>query len=151
MAEQREMVEVYLEVCHPEAKVPCYARPQDAGMDLYAVEDTLIKPGQTVIVRTGLKLAIPPGYEIQIRPRSGMSLKTPLRVANSPGTIDAGYRDEVGIIMHNTSQEEEYLIKKGDRVAQLVLQRVPGIQWVSVANVLEIGENRSGGFGSSGR
>lgn len=151
MGEQREMVKVYLEVCHPEAKVPCYARPQDAGMDIYAVEDMAIKPGQTAIVRTGLKMAIPPGYEIQIRPRSGMSLKTPLRLANSPGTIDAGYRDEVGIIMHNTSQEEEYLIKKGDRVAQMVLQKVPGIQWVPIENVQDIGQNRGGGFGSSGR
>ncbi len=151
MTEQREMIAVYLEVCHPEAKVPCYARLQDAGMDLYAVEDTPVKPGQTVIVRTGLKMAVPSGYELQICPRSGMSLNTFLRVANSPGTIDSGYRDEVGIIMHNTSQEKEYLIKKGDRVAQMVLQKVPGIQWIPVDDILEIGGNRGGGFGSSGR
>lgn len=150
MEKERELVEVYLEVCHPEAKRPSYARSGDAGMDLYAVEDMVLKPGQTVIVRTGLKVAIPSGYELQIRPRSGLSLKTPLRVANSPGTIDAGYRDEVGIIIDNLSSEEEYRIKKGDRVAQLVLQKVPQIQWVPVKSVEEIGENRGGGFGSSG-
>jgi len=79
-----------------------------------------------------------------------MSLQTPLRVANSPGTIDAGYRDEVGIIMYNTSQSQEYQIKKGDRVAQMVLQKVPQIHWVSVKSVQEIGIDRGGGFGSSG-
>ncbi len=151
MSEQRERVEIYLEVCHPEAKKPCYARAGDAGMDLYAVENILIKPGQTVLVRTGLKVAIPAGYEIQVRPRSGLSLKSPLRVANSPGTIDAGYREEIGVIMHNTSQTEAYSLQKGDRVAQLVLQKVPMIQWVPVEKVAEIGENRGGGFGSSGK
>jgi dUTP pyrophosphatase len=151
MCEARERVEIYLEICHPEAKTPSYARAGDAGMDLYAVENILIKPGQTVLVRTGLKVAIPVGYEIQVRPRSGLSLKSPLRVANSPGTIDAGYRDEIGIIMHNTSPTEEYSLQKGDRIAQLVLQKVPLIQWIPVEKVAEIGENRGGGFGSSGR
>jgi dUTP pyrophosphatase len=150
MKEEREIVEIPLEFCHFEAKMPRYAKQGDAGMDIYAVEDLLVKPGQTVIISTGLKIAIPLGYEIQIRPRSGMSLQTPLRVANSPGTIDAGYRDEVGIIMYNTSQSQEYQIKKGDRVAQMVLQKVPQIHWVPVKSVQEIGIDRGGGFGSSG-
>ena len=93
----------------------------------------------------------PEGYEIQVRPRSGLSYKTPLRIVNSPGTIDAGYRDEIGVIMQNTSQTESYEIKSGDRIAQLVLQKLPTISWVQVDNVLAIGQDRGGGFGSSGR
>jgi dUTP pyrophosphatase len=151
MREEREKVQIFIELCHPAAKIPGYARQGDAGMDLYAVEDLLIKQGETVLVRTGLKVAIPRGYEIQIRPRSGLSLKTPLRVANSPGTIDAGYRDEVCIIISNISLEDDYQIKKGERIAQMVLQKVPEIQWVSVDNIQGIGEDRGGGFGSSGK
>jgi len=147
----REVVEVCIEICHPDAKKPVYARPGDAGMDIYTVEDVLIAPGSTVVVRTGLKLAIPEGYEIQIRPRSGLSLKTPLRLANSPGTIDAGYRDELGIIIHNTSPQETFKVGKGERIAQMVLQRVPAIEWKQVESVDGIGTDRGGGFGSSGK
>ena len=147
----REVVKVCIEMCHPEAKKPAYARPGDAGMDIYAVEEAVIAPGETMIVRTGLKLAIPEGYEVQIRPRSGLSLKTPLRVANSPGTIDAGYREEVGVIMHNTSVQVTCTVNKGDRIAQMILQRVPAIEWKEIDSVEGIGKNRGGGFGSSGR
>lgn len=147
----REIIKVFMEICHPDAKIPAYARTGDAGMDIYAVEDQQIKPNSTAIIRTGLKVAIPEGFEIQIRPRSGLSLKTALRLPNSPGTIDAGYRDEIGIIMHNTSMAEPYEVKKGDRIAQMVLQRVPMIEWQQTDSVLNIGENRGGGFGSSGK
>jgi len=147
----RETVYVHLEICHPEAKMPAYARSGDAGMDIYAVEDQKIEPNCTVIIRTGLKVAIPEGFEIQIRPRSGLSFKTALRLPNSPGTIDAGYRDEIGIIMHNTSLTQTYIVKKGERVAQMVLQRVPRIEWQLTDCVADIGENRGGGFGSSGK
>lgn len=146
----RENIKVFLEMCHPEARMPSYARTGDAGMDIYAVEDQLIEPNSTVIIKTGLKVAIPEGYEIQIRPRSGLSLKTALRLPNSPGTIDAGYRDEIGVIIHNTSLSEVYSVKKGDRIAQMVLQRVPMIEWQLTDSVQDIGENRGGGFGSSG-
>ena len=147
---KRDIVEVAIELCHPEAILPEYARPGDSGMDICAIEDVSLAPGQTVIVKTGLKLAIPAGYEIQIRPRSGLSFKTPLRIPNSPGTIDSGYRDEVGIIMQNSSVKESCSIKKGARIAQMVLQRVPAIQWLQVDSVVAIGEDRGGGFGSSG-
>jgi dUTP pyrophosphatase len=161
-------VEVLVEICTEGATLPAYAKPGDAGMDVYAVTEKIIKPGETVIVPTGLKLAIPEGYEIQVRPRSGISFKTPLRISNSPGTIDSGYRDELGIIMTNTSEthslcEEEifpfeskgnlkgiYKINKGDRVAQIVLQEVPRMKLVVVDSVKEIGVNRGGGFGSTG-
>lgn len=148
---EREKVIVYIEKCDPEARIPEYSRPGDAGMDVFAVCNVIIPPQETVLVKTGLKVAITEGYEIQIRPRSGLSLKTPLRIPNSPGTIDAGYRDEIGVIISNTSLTESYEIKKGDRIAQMVIQRVPMIQWVTTESVSARGQDRGGGFGSSGR
>lgn len=164
------MVDVFVEVIREGVTLPSYANPYDGGMDVCAAEDTIIRPGETVIVPTGLKFAIPEGYEIQVRPRSGISLKTPLRIPNSPGTIDAGYRNELGIIMTNTSAENpassdgaeyltldskgnkkgSYLIKKGERVAQLVLAAVPRMNLKLVASVSDIGTDRGGGFGSTG-
>lgn len=159
-------------------QLPFYASEDDAGMDIRATEDVIIAPGETVIVKTGLKLAIPSGFEIQVRPRSGLSYKTPLRVANTPGTVDAGYRDEVGVIINNTSKDyywendtlkrliksdettfsiDEkgnkngyYHIKKGDRIAQLVLCEVHKANLILTDDVSTIGKNRGGGFGHSG-
>lgn len=163
------MVEIFVEVCREGAVLPRYANPGDAGMDVYAAEEVIISPGETVVVPTGLKLAIPEGYEIQVRPRSGLSLKTPIRIPNSPGTIDCGYRDELGIIVNNNSDkslcEKElvpytldekgnrsgaYVIRKGDRIAQIVLQVVPKMVLTQVSSVKDIGINRGGGFGSTG-
>jgi dUTP pyrophosphatase len=160
-------VEVFVEICREGAVLPAYAKPGDAGMDVCAAEDVIIRPEETVIIPTGLKLAIPEGYEIQVRPRSGISYKTPLRISNSPGTIDSGYRDELGIIMTNTSvgcesgekiftiESKEnkkgiYKINKGDRIAQIVLQVVPSMVLTVVDSVESIGKNRGGGFGSTG-
>jgi len=162
-----ENVEVYIELCREGAIIPTYANIGDAGMDVYAAEEVTICPGQTVIVPTGIKLAIPVGYEIQVRPRSGISLNTPLRLSNSPGTIDAGYRGELGILITNEShlceqsaetftlstkgnKKGTYIIKKGDRIAQIVLQKVPVIKFKVVDSVDNIGEDRGGGFGSTG-
>ena len=144
------IVVIPIELCRPEAVMPQYARPGDAGMDVRSMESMVIFPGDTKIIPTGIKVAIPEGYEIQIRPRSGLSLKTGLRVANSPGTIDSGYRDEIGVIIHNTSFVPE-TITKGDRIAQLVLQQVPKIAWLSCNDVSAMGSNRGGGFGSTGQ
>ncbi|NTV88774.1 MAG: dUTP diphosphatase [Clostridiales bacterium] len=159
-------VEVFIEICREGVALPFYAKPGDAGMDVCAAEDVLLRPGETAIVPTGLKMAIPEGYEIQIRPRSGISFKTPLRLSNSPGTIDAGYRDELGIILTNTSvngdchealtiddkgnQKGSYLIRKGDRIAQMVLQEIPRMKLVTVKSIEGIGNDRGGGFGSTG-
>ncbi len=161
-------IEVAIEICREGATTPRYANLWDAGMDVCAAENVVIGPGETVIIPTGLKFAIPEGYEIQVRPRSGITLKTPLRISNSPGTIDSGYRDEMGIIVTNTSESclcfgEEirtlrsqgnmkgtYHIFKGDRIAQLVLQEVPRIKFKIVETVEGIGENRGGGFGHTG-
>ncbi len=162
-------VEVFIETCREGAIMPRYANPGDAGMDVYAAEEMIIGPGETVIVPTGLKLAIPEGYEIQVRPRSGLSLKTPIRLPNSPGTIDSGYRDELGIIVNNSSEADlsfnnenpftldekgnkkgTYIIRKGDRIAQIVLQVVPKMKLIPVPSVKAIGTDRGGGFGSTG-
>ncbi|HBQ63356.1 MAG TPA: aminotransferase [Clostridiales bacterium] len=162
------MVKVRIEKCREHARIPFYARPGDAGMDVCAAEELFLAPGETGILWTGLKLAIPEGYEIQVRPRSGLSFNTPLRISNAPGTIDSGYRDELGVIMTNTSpkadgvEEETFTvdskgkrkgichIRQGDRIAQLVLARVPRMELVEVPSVAEFGSGRGGGFGSTG-
>ena len=146
----RDSVIVAVEFCHENAKEPTYANPDDAGCDVYAVEDTLIAPGETKIIPTGLKVAIPAGWMISVRPRSGMSAKTGIRIANAPGTIDTGYRNEVGIILHNTG-DTPYGIHIGDRIAQFVIEPAPMIKFKKVESVEGIGENRGGGFGHSGK
>ncbi len=140
---------VYVEICREGINLPKYQNLFDAGMDIAAAEDIKIFPAQTIVIPTGLKMAIPEGYEIQIRPRSGVSLKTPLRIANAPGTIDTFYRDEVGVIVTNTSGAF-YHVKKGDRIAQIVLNEIPRIRWEQVDNITTIKGNRGGGFGSTG-
>lgn len=145
----RDSVVVAVEFCHENAKEPTYANPDDAGCDVYAVETTHLAPGATMIVRTGLKVAVPAGWMLSVRPRSGMSAKTGIRVANAPGTIDTGYRDEVGIILHNTGNEI-YTINAGDRIAQFVIEPAPMIKFKKVDSVEEIGQNRGGGFGHTG-
>lgn len=141
---------VPIELCHENARIPEYKHKGDAGVDFYLVEDIEIPAHQTTIVKTGLKMAIPTGYELQIRPRSGTSLKTPLRIANAPGTVDCTYRDEIGILAWNTSNET-LRFEKGDRIAQGVLCEVPMMKFEQVEDVTFIGENRHGGFGSTGQ
>lgn len=143
-------IKIYVEICREGIELPQYARLGDAGMDIRAAEDVFIAINETKLIPTGLKVAIPRGYELQIRPRSGLSCKTLLRIANSPGTIDSGYRDEIGIIITNTSTDKEYTIKKGERIAQIVLNEIPIIKWDIVNDVSEINGNRGGGFGSTG-
>lgn len=161
----KRAIQIPIEICNPEAKIPTYAHKGDAGMDVYSTIDITIAPGETKLIPLGFKVAIPEGYELQVRPRSGFSLRTHLRVANAPGTIDSGYRDEVGIILHNcapTIQDfgdgraetclygPSYTISKGDRIAQLVLQAVPTALFIKTSDISKIGEDRNGGFGSTG-
>ena len=96
-------VQIGIVLCRAGASLPRYMHEGDAGMDITAAEEVVLEPGATAAVPTGLKFLLPPGWEIQVRPRSGLSLKTPLRVANAPGTIDAGFRDELKVILHNAS------------------------------------------------
>lgn len=144
----REKIEVKIHRISKDAILPKYAHPTDAGADVYSVEDITIAPNETVIVPTGLTMAVPAGYEVQIRPRSGLSAKTNLRIANAPGTIDADYRGEIGIIMNNIGNKTE-TIKKGDRIAQMLIAPTPMISWKEVES-LDTTERGAGGFGSTG-
>ena len=143
----REHVGVKIKLLNEKAKIPQYAHPSDAGADVFLCEDLSIPPHKTALVPLGFKIAIPAGYEIQVRPRSGLSLKTPLRIANTPGTIDCNYRGEVGIILENTGNLTQKL-QAGDKIAQLVIAPTPMIDWETVDELDETdrGEN---GYGST--
>lgn len=131
--------------------LPFYATKGSAGMDIYSNEELKLEPLSTTIVKTGLFVKIPEGYEIQVRPRSGLSAKSSLRIANSPGTIDSDYLGEIGIIVDNTSRFFSYIMKKGERIAQLVLKKVEQIEWEEVEEFSETTERNTGGFGSTGK
>lgn len=168
----KRTISIPVQICNDNAKLPAYARVGDAGLDIYATEDVSIAPGETKILPTGIKVAIPLGYELQVRPKSGRCAKTKLRVANTPGTIDSGYRDEVGVILENIEPKikdieysfnedgsvaiksilhgDTYNISKGEKIAQLVLSEVPTVLWEEVSNIGEIAGDRGGGFGSTG-
>lgn len=128
--------------------LPAYATDGAAGMDVVSAEEVTIAPGARYAVATGLAMAIPPGFEIQVRPRSGLALKHGITVPNTPGTIDSDYRGELKVILINLGQEP-FAIARGDRVAQLVLAPVVQAAWEEVAE-LDATERGAGGFGSTG-
>lgn len=128
--------------------LPAYATSGAAGMDVVSAEDVTIAPGARHAVATGLALAIPQGFEIQVRPRSGLALKHGITVPNTPGTIDSDYRGELKVILINLG-DEPFAIQRGDRVAQLVLAPVVQAAWDEVAE-LDATERGEGGFGSTG-
>ncbi len=129
-------------------KLPKYATDGSSGMDVYAAEDVCIWKGNRALVKTGLFVEIPKGYEIQVRPRSGLALKEGITVLNTPGTIDADYRGEIGVILFNTGHLD-YLVHAGDRIAQIVLAPVERIEWEQV-DTLDETERGDGGYGSTG-
>lgn len=133
---------------HP---LPKYSTEHSAGMDLRANidEDIVLKPLGRTLVKTGLFLEIPEGYEAQIRPRSGLAINKGVTVLNSPGTIDADYRGEVGIILVNLSSED-FIIKDGERICQMIIARHEKAEWVEVDNLIET-ERGAGGFGHTGK
>lgn len=155
-----------------EATIPTKAHATDSGFDLYALEDTIIEPGETAIVPTGIAVKLPPGYEAQIRPRSGVTMRSKLRV--QLGTIDNDYRGELGIIVDNINPDNgrkyrelktidglgervseyyaagSYRVRKGDRVAQLVIQPLPSFETYEIEGELDETERGEGGFGSTG-
>lgn len=133
-----------------ELSLPTYATPGSAGMDLQAaVEEPLVlEPGQRYMVPTGLRIALPPGYEAQIRPRSGLAIKEGITVANAPGTVDSDYRGEVKVGLVNLS-DAPYTIRRGDRIAQMVVAPVTRVAWRPVPSLDET-ERGTGGFGSTG-
>jgi dUTP pyrophosphatase len=134
----------------PDAILPEYAHgPQeDAGMDLRAVEDAELEPGRAAAVPTGLAIELPPGFEAQVRPRSGLALHHAVTLPNSPATIDPGYRGEIKVILLNLGRET-YSVRRGDRIAQLVIGRYEPIEWIE--GELSNSRRGEGGFGSSGR
>lgn len=141
-------MDLQIQRLHPDAVAPTYAHPGDAGLDLVSVEDVTLAPGQRHAVGTGWAMAIPDGWVGLVHPRSGLALRSGLTVANAPGTIDAGYRGEVKVILVNLG-EEPVTIAAGDRVAQLVLQAV-GRAAVAEVDDLDATARGGGGFGSTG-
>jgi dUTP pyrophosphatase len=130
--------------------LPGYAHPGDAGLDLLAREDALVRAGGgRVLVPTGIALALPRGTAAFVLPRSGLALKHGLTVVNSPGLIDCAYRGEIKVVLLNTDPSIDYHVRRGDRIAQLVVQSVLEVQWNEVGSL--DGDDRGGGFGHSGR
>ena len=167
------IVNVAIELSDPNAKMPEYARDGDAGMDVFSLIDCDIMPGESMMVPLGIKVGLPRGYELQVRPKSGLSAKTHLRIANAPGTIDAMYRDEVKVIVENNEpkiKDIEYIlddngkitltsilhgspihIDKGQKIAQLVLSEVPTAAFYVIEDIKEVAGDRGGGFGHTGK
>lgn len=165
------IIEIPCEITE-EVELPAYANEGDAGLDIYSPKEYTINPGETQIIPTGIKVAIPKGYAILIQPRSGQSVKTKLRIANTPGLIDSGYRDEIGVIVENIEPPfkdleyhfddngkpiidsilhgQAYTIAEGQRFAQMRLVQVPTASFVQVDSVANLGEDRGGGFGHTG-
>lgn len=146
-------VQIYMENINHDFGLPKYETPGAAGMDIRANESITLMPGETRLIKTGIFVAIPEGFEFQVRPRSGLSLKSPFRVANAPGTVDSDYRGEICVIGQNTSDTDSFHINVGDRIAQLVLQNVPQAVWAVVESKESLSETTrgSGGFGSTGK
>ena len=130
--------------------LPAYAHPGDAGADLCAAEDVLLPPGGRAVVGTGLAVAVPEGYAAFVHPRSGLASRHGITVVNAPGTVDAGYRGEIRVVLLNTDPAEPFTVRRGDRIAQLVVQPVAQARFLEVAE-LPPTPRGEGGFGSTGR
>ena len=141
--------ELQIERINEDAVIPRRANPTDSGLDLCCVSDVFLSPGEKELIHTGWKMSVSPGYEIQIRPRSGLSLKTDLVISNSPGTVDSGFLGEVCVIIKNTGKDP-YFIKKYDRIAQMVIAKVE-LLTPNVVDKLKETDRGEGGFGSTGR
>ena len=145
-----DSMKVRIKRLRPDAFLPAYAHgaAEDAGLDLRAADETVLAPGVPRLVPTGLAIALPPGYEAQIRPRSGLALQHAITLPNSPATIDPGYRGEIRVILVNLGKGD-YVVERGDRIAQMVIARYEAVEWEEG----ELGDSArgTGGFGSSGR
>jgi dUTP pyrophosphatase len=133
----------------PGVPLPSYAHPGDAGADLAAAEDVELAPGERALVRTGLAIALPAGYAAFVHPRSGLAARHGVTLVNAPGTVDAGYRGEIKVTLLNTDRDQPVRFKRGDRIAQLVIQRVERATFHEV-QVLPGSVRGDGGFGSTG-
>jgi dUTP pyrophosphatase len=133
----------------PELEAPSYAHPGDAGADLRAREDVVLLPGERKLVPTGVAIALPDGFVALIHPRSGLATKHGLTIVNAPGTVDAGYRGEISVTLLNTDSSQPIELRRGDRIAQMVIQRVEYAQFIPVSE-LSGSVRGTGGFGSTG-
>lgn len=142
-------LDVQVQRLDPAVPLPGYAHEGDAGVDLRAAADVVVEPGARALVPTGLKMAIPRGWEGQVRPKSGLALKHGISVLNTPGTVDSSYRGEVGVIVINHDPRAAYAIKKGEKIAQMVFCRVERVRFREVRE-LDATARGEGGFGSTG-
>jgi dUTP pyrophosphatase len=146
------MTEVLIQRLDPELAVPAYSHPGDAGADLVTTSDVTLKPGERALVGTGIAIALQDGYAAFVHPRSGLAAKHGVTLVNAPGTVDAGYRGEIKVCLINTDTSTEITLRRGDRIAQLVIQRVEKARFVEVATLPgsargEGGHGSTGGFG----
>ncbi len=142
-------LQVQLKMLDPGLEAPSYAHPGDAGADLRAREDVVLQPGERKLVPTGVAISLPYGFVALIHPRSGLATKHGLTIVNSPGTVDAGYRGEISVTLLNTDASQPIELRRGDRIAQMVIQRVEHAQFVPVTELSE-SVRGTGGFGSTG-
>lgn len=143
-------VQVLITRLDPELPLPKYAKGGDAGADIVSRIDITLAPGERALVPTGISIALPDGYVALVHPRSGLAIKHGVTMVNAPGTVDAGYRGELQIILINHDRSESVSFKRGDRIAQLVIQKVERAEFVEVENLPGSGRGE-GGFGSTGR
>ncbi len=142
-------LEILVTKLDKDAVIPTYAKKGDAGADLYSISDLVLAPGERALVRTGIAIALPDGYVGLVHPRSGLGLKNGISVVNTPGTIDSGYRGEIGVVLINHDLTNNFQVKKGDRIAQLLIQKVETANF-KIVNELPDSERSAGGYGSTG-
>jgi dUTP pyrophosphatase len=141
---------ILIERLDKDLPLPKYAKPGDAGFDIYSSIDFLLKAGERALIPTGLSIALPPGYVALVHPRSGLAIKNGISMVNTPGTVDAGYRGELQVILINHDLKADFEIKRGDRIAQIVIQEVVNVEFTEVESLP--GSTRAdGGFGSTGK
>lgn len=142
-------ISVKIKMLDPDLPVPSYAHPSDAGADLHASEAAVLQPGERALIRTGLSIALPHGYVGLVHPRSGLAAKYGITVVNAPGTVDAGYRGEIMVTLLNTDRTNVFEVNRGDRIAQLVIQKVELARFEQVESLDDTARG-TGGFGSTG-
>ena len=144
-----EPVEILIQRLDPDLPLPAYAHPGDAGADLTSAVDIELAPGQRALVPTGIAVALPDGYAAFVHPRSGLAVRAGVGVVNAPGTVDAGYRGEIAVTLLNTDRDHAIELKRGDRIAQMVIQRVEYARFLPVQELSD-SVRGGGGFGSTG-
>jgi dUTP pyrophosphatase len=147
--EPSEVVDVLIQRLDPGLPPPSYAHPGDAGCDLYAAQDVDLGPGERTLMPTGLAVALPAGYAAFVHPRSGLAARHGVTIVNAPGTVDAGYRGEIKVTLLNTDRSAPVSFRRGDRIAQLIIQPVPPVRFCEVDRLPESARGE-GGFGSTG-